>query len=123
MVTEDLAPERLRERLIHAELGVWQYHIHANAQEHGWWDTPRNIGEALALIHAEVSEALEAYRDGAMECVTAEDGKPEGFGPELDIVIRVLDLAQGMGYDLATIMANKHLFNLTRPYRHGGKQA
>jgi len=33
------------------------------AKSKGWWDDPdRNIGEILALIHSEVSEALEVYR-------------------------------------------------------------
>jgi len=32
------------------------------AKSKGWWDDPdRNIGEILALIHSEVSEALEVY--------------------------------------------------------------
>lgn len=119
-MSEDIAPDRLKEYLARADIGVWQYHIHANATNHGFWDPPRNIGEALALIHAEVSEALEAYRDADMDTHTTADGKPEGFGVELaDIVIRVLDLAQGLDYDLALLMANKHVYNLTRTYKHG----
>ncbi len=39
--------------------------IHENAKAKGWWENSnRNFGEALALIHSEVSEALEAWRDG-----------------------------------------------------------
>lgn len=38
--------------------------IHANAKAHGWWDEPRSFGEIVALCHAELSEALEEYRDG-----------------------------------------------------------
>lgn len=48
---------------------------HENAASKGWWDTteieagsgvhaPISIPEKLALIHSEVSEALEDYRDG-----------------------------------------------------------
>jgi NTP pyrophosphatase (non-canonical NTP hydrolase) len=119
-MSDDIAPDRLKEYLCRADIGVWQYHIHANATKHGFWQEPRNIGEALALIHAEVSEALEAYRGNDMDTHTAEDGKPEGFGVELaDIVIRVLDLAQGLDYDLALLMADKHAYNLTRTYKHG----
>lgn len=39
---------------------------HENAKAKGWWPEgeERNLGEILALIHSEVSEALEAWRDG-----------------------------------------------------------
>lgn len=86
--------------------------VHENAVEHGWWDSPRDITETLALIHSEWSEALEEARAGrpmaykldaggeALRYVTDEDpdydaidGKPEGIAVELiDGVIRILDL-------------------------------
>jgi hypothetical protein len=37
-------------------------------------------------------------------------------------VIRILDFAQWAKIDLQDVMARKHAFNLTRPYRHGGKK-
>ena len=37
--------------------------IHENAVAHGWWDEERGFPEVLALIHSEVSEALEEYDD------------------------------------------------------------
>jgi len=42
-----------------------QKEIHATANSKGWWDAPRNIGELIALCHAELSEALEEARSGA----------------------------------------------------------
>lgn len=37
---------------------------HQNAVDHGWWEEPKSMGELLALIHSEVSEALEEHRNG-----------------------------------------------------------
>lgn len=84
----------------------------------------RNIGELLALVHSEVSEALESYRDGDMTTTYEEDGKPVGFPSELaDTIIRVLDLAEYLNINIQQEVVNKMTYNLTRPYRHGGKVA
>lgn len=100
-----------------------QKEIHQNAIDHGWWDGEPNIPEKLALIHSEVSEALEDYRDGAMD--EWRDGdKPVGFPVELaDIVIRCMDLAGYLGIELFEVIQEKHRYNRTRTYRHGGKRA
>jgi len=61
--------------------------VHKNAVEHGWWQTTRPIPELLCLVHSEVSEALEAYRNG----------NNENFEEELaDVIIRVMDMAEGV---------------------------
>lgn len=36
--------------------------IHKTAADHGFWETERNMGEMIALIHSELSEALEEHR-------------------------------------------------------------
>lgn len=114
---------------------------HATAREKGWWgnggtrhlpdpeDGPgRNVGEVLALVHSEVSEALEIYRArgvaGLRERWTRKDGKPEGFVVELaDVLIRTADLAGALGVDLEKAVLDKLEFNRGRPFRHGGKAA
>jgi NTP pyrophosphatase (non-canonical NTP hydrolase) len=87
--------------------------IHACAVEHGWWEEERPIPELLCLIHSEVSEALEAYREW----------KNELFAEELaDIIIRVFDMTVKLGIDIEKEVEKKHIKNLARPYRHGGKR-
>jgi len=79
------------------------------------------VSSKLALIHSEVSEALEAVREHEYEAYIAE-GKPEGCATELaDAVIRILDLAEILGLDLSGAIDAKMLYNHTRPYKHGGK--
>ena len=52
--------------------------VHANAREHGWWDTDRDNAEVIALIHSEWSEALEEYRAGRPMVWHACDEAPDG---------------------------------------------
>lgn len=82
------------------------------AKSKGWHDTPVETGTLLALIHSEVSEALEADRKG----------DSENFAEELaDVCIRTFDLCGSRGIDLEKAILEKMQRNKLRSYKHGGK--
>lgn len=73
---------------------AWQKKVHQNAVDHGWWDGDggRSVGETVALIHSELSEALEVYRKTD---VNPPESDPEFREEIADVVIRILDAIAG----------------------------
>ena len=100
-----------------------QKEMHETAKLKGWHETEREIPELLCLIHSEVSEALECYRNNEMNTtIRYEDGKPEGFNTECaDIAIRLMDMCEYLNIDLYSEIMRKWRYNQTRTYKHGGK--
>ena len=94
--------------------------IHDIAKEHGFWcDEPTsNFGLKIALIHSELSEALDAHRNGThfSETIPNHLDVTEELA---DAIIRIFDLAEHEGYDLCEAIISKIDFNETRPFKHG----
>jgi hypothetical protein len=78
----------------------------------GWYNKPRSFGEGIALIHSEVSEALEGGRKGLKD-----DHLPHRPMAEVefaDTIIRVLDESSRQNFDVSAALAEKFLYNQSR---------
>jgi NTP pyrophosphatase (non-canonical NTP hydrolase) len=94
--------------------------IHLTAVSKGWWEKERNFRELIALMHSELSEALEGERHGnpPSEHIPAFSAVEEEFA---DTIIRILDTCYKRQYRLGEAILAKMEFNQGRAHKHVGK--
>lgn len=107
------------ERQAYDGLIVAQSIAHRTATDAGWYADPatgqpveRNFGEVVALMHSELSEALEADRKGLKDDkLPHRDGREVEFA---DCIIRIFDTAAALGLDVAGAVIEKNRYNRER---------
>lgn len=100
---------------------------HQNAIEKGLHLPGDTVLADIALMHSELSEAVEEYRNPNRHFTqvwTDEDGVPHGGPIELaDTILRIASFCGKLGIDIEAAVKTKIAFNTGRPHRHGGKRA
>ena len=124
------------EQLVATAMDLLQASIFAMVESKGFHENGRPFSEEVALMHSELSEALESWRDSEPTLWFADKESPlrqfpdpysdsgnvrkaEGASAELaDTIIRICDSAETRQMSLAEALILKLRYNAGRPRMH-----
>lgn len=110
--------------------------IHEANKEKGLWDKPINVGEMLMLVTSELGEAMDAHQKGnfADRAAYISEARFDNFKENFELniknsfedeiadsIIRLLDMAGGLGINIDFHVHEKIKYNKIRPRLHGKK--
>lgn len=93
-------------------------YVHDMAVSKGFWADDRPEASSIALMHSELSEWLEAIREGNPQSEKIPDYSA-AEEEAADLIIRVLDESARRGYRIGQAVVAKMNYNAGRPYKHG----
>ncbi|WP_309382036.1 hypothetical protein [Cerasicoccus frondis] len=89
-------------------------------EHNGTHPSDGDIGIWIMNIVSELAEAWQGHRDNMKDTHLPDR---DALEVELaDVILRTMSTAEALGFKLESAILEKHAYNKTRPYRHGGKR-